>query len=70
MKIHEYQGKKLLDHFKIKIPKSRVLFSLEQGIQIIKDFHIIFYSSKFVFFHAIVTISVLKKKYICLKIPR
>ncbi len=38
MKIHEYQGKKLLDHFKIKIPKSRVLFSLEQGIQIIKDF--------------------------------
>ncbi len=38
MKIHEYQGKKLLDFFKINIPKSKVIFSLEQGIQIIKNF--------------------------------
>ena len=33
MKIHEYQGKKLLDFFKINIPKSKVIFSLEQGIK-------------------------------------
>ncbi len=38
MKIHEYQGKKLLGLFEINIPKSKVIFSLEQGIQIIKDF--------------------------------
>ena len=38
MKIHEYQGKKLLGLFKINIPKPKVIFSLEQGIQIIKDF--------------------------------